>query len=762
MSSIHMRRSRLAQAGAGLVRTFAAAIALVSTMLAHADESTASKDDVTIYGRRDSTPAVGTADSGATEYLIGGDGIELFGGVGATNPYTAISHLPSVNAPALDSYGMANVPGGTKGLRVRGELATHGGAGTVEGLPLTGINPGPGYQWLFDMENFAAVSLAQGPIAPNRLSLFTTVGSLDSQLLWPLAQRELYASQALGSSDFRRTFARFDTGRLGSRDTALFLSGSETRADKWRGVGHTPDGRHNVEAGLQSQLSDRFEVRLYGAYNDMDGSNYRALTYAQAKDLKTYRDYDYAATSSATSADAVNYYGYNQQSFVDWTLLSEVSYAWSGDLRLVVKPFFTHENGEYLDGMANGRVRRWLIDHEDYGATAELQSRFAATEIKLGYWWNRLKPPGPPTAWKMYTPNVAGELGFASWSILSRVTDQHEFNSVYALADRDFSSLNVQGGVRYVRQTLAGIDAYTTTGVGDVSYDRALASSPGIIANRSVNSFSRGEALPFLAFRYRLTPLSTLKLAMGRNYGVQSFDVWPVYQSNVAGFLARGITADQLWRSLRPEIADAVDLGAHIGSAESYVEPTLFYSRNRDKSVSYDPGIGIAYSQNMADTKAYGAQLAAGWKPRSDVSAFATASYNRNVFNGNLPTLSGVPLVVDGLQLPDAPKWLGSAGVEWRYQEISTALTAHYNGSRYGDTQHTQRIDDYVTVNFDLNYRHKLSAGRLDMGLSADNLFDKRYIGLINASYYQLLSNSSAIYYPGAPFTLTGKIAVTF
>jgi len=90
---------------------------------------------------------VGTAsDNGSTTYRINRDGVKLLGGNGGSNPYTIIDRLPSVNAQTVDAYGLANIPGGNKGLRVRGELSTHGSTGTVDGMPLTGINPGPGSQ----------------------------------------------------------------------------------------------------------------------------------------------------------------------------------------------------------------------------------------------------------------------------------------------------------------------------------------------------------------------------------------------------------------------------------------------------------------------------------------------------------------------------------------------------------------------------------------------------------------------------------------
>jgi iron complex outermembrane receptor protein len=704
---------------------------------------------------------IGTAnDNGSTTYHINRDGVKLLGGSGGSNPYTIIDRLPSVNEQSVDAYGLANIPGGNKGLRVRGELSTHGSTGTVDGMPLTGINPGPGSQWLFDMENIGGVSMQQGPISPDRVGFFTTGGSFDSEIRWP-QERNFEASQSFGSSKFTRTFARFDSGKL-EDGSDLFLSTSRTDADKWRGYGKAPGGRTNVEGGLSWLFGGQGKGKLLFSYNDAKANNYRALTYAQASDLNTWRNYDFSQSSSATAATAVNYYNYNRQDFQNWTVLGEFEYALDSNSKLTFKPYYLSEKGEYLDGMANGKVRQWLIDHNWSGITTELQTRVAQTGLKLGYWGESSTPPGPPTAWKMYNPTASGDLTGASWSILADTTTRHRFNSVYALADQNFGNLKAQAGGRYVRETMPGFNFYNTTGLGDISYDLALASSSGIVANRSTSSFTVGEFLPYAALDYALTQSTVLKASLGRNYGAPSFDVWPVFQQNSTAFLAKGIDANTLWHSIKPETSEALDVGLRMSNEQGYFEPTLFYARNHNKNVSYDPGIGIAYSQNIGETHAYGIQLAGGMSMGNMLDLFATASYDRNVFTEDLPLLNGSKLAVSGMQLPDTPKLQGNIGGTWHQGDYSVSPLLRYNGARYGDTQQTQRIGGYSVVDLSLGYKHQVGASKLGASLSVQNLFDKKYIGFINASYYQLMSSTSAFYYPGAPRTVVAKLTLDY
>lgn len=722
-------------------------------------------DDVTVTAESLPDMSVGsTGDTGST-YQVDNAGIELWGSPGGSNLYRAVSGMPSVNAQSADAYGLVNLPGGTKGLRVRGELATHGSVGSVDGIPLGTVNPGPGYLWLFDVEDLSAVTLQQGPVTPDQTNLFTTSGALDSRLRWPDSRPGVQVSQAFGSSNFTRTFARLDSGGLTGGGRA-FISASHTAAEKWRGPGDAPGRRDNGALALYQPLGDSVDVKLMAGINDMKADNYRALTYAQATELGTYRDYDYSPVSSTTPSEAVNYYGYNRQTFKDRVLLSEITWKVSSDSRLTIKPFYMDEKGYYLDGQASGKVRQWLIDHEWYGFVTEYQTRVADTGLKVGYWWDSTEPPGPPTAWKLYTPTAAGDLsGDVRWAILAKVTDRHLFNSAYAMADHRFGKLKLVGGVRYLRETLPGIDAYDTSGIGDVSYDQALKQSSGVVASRSVDDFSVDSWLPYLALSYSLTPAVDLKASAGRNYGAPVFDVWPVYQMNAAKFEASGITANDLWRTLKPETSDAVDAGLRIGLRQAWLEPTLYFARFRNKKVSYDSdGAGPlpAYSQNVGETRAWGAQLAGGWTPADNLNLFGGLSWNRNEFTSDLPVAGGGDLAVKGSQIPDVPRWQANLGVTWRAGAFGATPVVRYTGSRYGDTEHTQRISDYTTVDMVLDYQTRVSAARVDASLSVLNLFDTNYIGVIRADYYQLLSGGSAIYYPGAPRTVVAKLSVSF
>lgn len=692
-------------------------------------------------------------DSSATVYRVDRALMSVFDSPGGSNPYTAVAEIPGVKITTVDPYGLNNAQGGQKGMRVRGEVSTHGVSGTVEGLSLGGPGPGPGYLFLFDKENIEQIEFAQGPIAADRGGLFNTYGALDTRLRWPDARAGAEATVRSGSFGFLRTFARVDTGLLPS-GTAIFASASRTTADKWRGEGSAPGNRDNIELGLTQQLG-RLSVGLFFARNDQAQHNYKALTYAQASDLGRYRKYDYG-TSSASS----DYFDYNRQDFLNQVLLADIRYALDSDTVFSLKPYYAKEQGRYLyAGGSASQVLGWLLDHETYGLTAEIKSRFATTDLKLGYAWTSTAPPGPPTTRKQYQV-VGGRLVFQQWALLSEVVDRHAFQNLYLTAAQDLGKLKLNGSVRYMKETLPGIDAYkagtATSGASwDVSPDTAIARAVKDPI-RSVSSRSIDQWLPQLGASYALTPTVELRANAGQTFGAPAFDA---FNQPLAGGITR---SQQYWDALRPELATGIDLGARVRLGDAYLDPVLYYSRSRNKSVSvFSSTTNTVYGQNVGRTEASGFQLAAGWNATSALQLVSALSYSRSVFREDVRTTGGEILPVEGRQLPDVPKWMGNAGVVWRHQGFTVAPMLQYVGPRWASSTYDQRVSGYWLADLSMGYETRTTWGKWMVSAAVMNLFDRNYIGQISTSEVNTTANG-AIYYPGAPRTFVASVGVGF
>ncbi len=702
------------------------------------------------------TESVVPGSGGSTRFQVGRDGIEQFAAPEGGNSYSAVSTLPGVKAQSVDAYGYVNQMGGNKGLRVRGVNATHGANGTVEGVPLTPIGPGPGYLWLFEQENIDSVTLTQGPVAPDQLDYYSTHGALDTGLRWPEAERGGEIGVSIGNDSFMRGFMRFDTGESTSGGKA-FVSASSVNANKWRGEGQAPDDDQHYSLGFEQPLGD-LTARAYLTHAEGQQYHYRGLNYDQATDLSEWRNYDY----SDDPADLQDYYRHNRQDFDNWALLSQFEYRFNPDTTLTLTPFYSKEEGYYLSATTSpGKVRKWLIDHETKGIRADIATRYEQGEIKAGYQYTTMAPPGPPTAWKMYKADANGNLSFAAWSLLADVTEDHTFNNFYLMGSREMGALTLEGGLRYMVETMPSLAFYDKTGIGDVSYSEALAQSSGIIDGGEVSGDDLDAWLPYAALTYALNPELELRAAVGRSVGAPALSAWIQYQSYYSAFTAAGVTAQDMMKGMELETSNNLDLSLRWETESFYLEPTLFYADFSNRSVTfYDPAVGVSYPQSVGDGHQLGAQLAAGWFPRSDLELFGSASYTRAVFDKNLLTAGGATLEVKGNQLPDVPLWMANLGLRWKHGSYSLSPVLRFVGSRYADSAHTEKVDDYATLDLRGGYRVPTAGGELELSLAAVNLFDKEYIGRINAGDVQ--NAGGYTYYPGAPRTFVASVSYRF
>jgi len=105
---------------------------------------------------------------------------------------------------------------------------------------------------------------------------------------------------------------------------------------------------------------------------------------------------------------------------------------------------------------------------------------------------------------------------------------------------------------------------------------------------------------------------------------------------------------------------------------------------------------------------------------------------------------------------------MAKLGVTYTYGPFSVTPLFRWMSTRYGDIQNTQRVDGNFLTDLYMSYDIKVAKYAQDVRLSLSilNLFDKRYIGLINTSDFAL--SNSTTFYPGAPLTVMGGIMVKF
>ncbi|MBN1928059.1 MAG: TonB-dependent receptor [Chlorobiaceae bacterium] len=674
--------------------------------------------------------------------------------------YKVINMMPSVSQQSVDPYGLADTVNYHEAFRFRGVEATAGGVpattANVEGLPVTG-RPGGGTT-IYDLENMENIAVYSGVMpASVGLGIADVGGKIDMEIKRPDDKFGVTFKQSIGSHDFSRTFMRIDTGELGGGLKA-FASGSTSYAEKWKGFGAS--NRNNLMFGLTEQFSDKVKLEAFATWSKGDIHPYKPLSYAEIQNLDNAYDTDYS-----NDPTAYDYYGYNKNEFEDWMVMANLEVKTGEKSKLNVKPYYWSDKGYYMESITlpNGspNIRRWDIDHDLKGILAEYTTTVGKVDLDFGYLYHTQKRPGPPTSWKNYTLS-GSTLQFNKWSILSDGSD-HVLHEPFIEAKYRTGDWTLEGGVKYVNYTLPSILTYDTTGIGDVSYDDALATDPAIVAAKSAEStktFSR--IFPDVRLSRMIGNDASVHVAYGENY-VAHVDIYPYFISQYSSsFQPKGITFEQLWDDRQMEISRNVELGMKITGSTWSIAPTVYYARHSNKqAVLYDADLDATYPMNGADATGYGFELEGEYKPNDKLKCYGSFSWNRFSFDQEIRSdATGSLIDVRGKQIPDAPEFTAKGIVSYTVGDFTISPVVRYMSSRYGDVQHQQKIDGTTLFDLDLTWSRPLAGLRnVDCSLSFINLFDTKYVSMISASDYKNLKTS---YQPGAPFTVVASVAVHY
>lgn len=677
-------------------------------------------------------------------------------GAGQTNPYKALDMLPSVQTGQADTYGLVSED---NPLRVRGGLAStfNNFALTVDGVPSVVIVQKAALGNLMDMENIESMSLTAGAsLADSGFGFGNATGSLDMQTKKASPFSSFYAKQSFGSESFSRTFIRADSGKLGSSGVRFFVSASDSRVDKWKGPGDAQ--RQNVEFGVLSPMGENAIFDALLAYNHVKKNDYRALTYTEASDLAKNYELDFGNDRKSGL-----YYDYNKQEFDGYMAQANLETKLFGG-KLSLKPYYITTNGEKYSYNSATQVTKVEIEQEQYGAVAKFDKKIANTDVTVGYWYQSIESSPPPLIQKTYTVS-SGKLVLSSYGMLNKV-EKRESNSPFIAVKQKIDNLKIEAGLRYIDFHLPNIQGYTlAASKGDYGYDSAI-SKATIDPTMRVKETHFTTWIPSFSAKYALSSDADIFASYAKGVALpEQGPLWSTYKSNQAAFIAKGISLQQFWDRAKFETSDQYNVGVKYRGKNWSIEPTVYYSKYKNKQVSaYDTLIATTYKQNAGEMEARGAELSGTYSPIEDIELFAAASYNDMKFTKNMTTTGGATISVIGKQAPDSPKKMLKAGATFKYREFYAAPAIKYMDERYGDAENIQRIAPYSVADLSVGYTKKSASGtfkEISASLDLQNILGRRYISLIQASD-DTTAGASMQYVQGAPFAAIATLALKF
>ena len=687
-----------------------------------------------------------------TGTAVTAEGIERQGRQAETSVYSAIDMLPGVNTESPDSSGLAVEQ---SSVRVRG-VSSLLGALSVEGVPNYGGNPLGARDYVYDMQNFTDVSVYKGA-TPGDIG--SGMGSRGGVIVlrprWPGEKFAAGISQSFGSDNHLRTYARLESGILGSAGTRIGAAASWSKGDKWRGSGDLGP-RTNANLMLVQPLGENLDFKLWYNHNEQKQHLYRPLTYAQIQSLDNNYKLDYNTALTGVAARDWLYYDYNRGDYRNDDMMAILTWRASPSTTITLKPYYAKEDTQIYQGtaMAGGLVQLRDRDITRKGVIAEVAAEWQGIKGVFGYHY---EVTDMDITSKNYAPTPGG-LSYRGYGVYSTTATTYN-NAPYFKLSGQSGKLGWQVGLKH----------YTFEDAGSASYTSGPPPLYPLVRATDLDRKIKTQKvwLPTVGLAYDLTAQTQLQASAGRNF-IRPYAYMPlsnIYRNNRPAFQAAGVTLQNLFDGYKIETTNTIDFGLRHQAEHFDVTPTLFYSKHKNllttisDSRVFVGGSPVNYQQNVGKATSYGMELAFNAYVNDRLSFFVNPTYTHFVYDDDIVN-RGTRIASKGKQVLDTPRWMARAGLNWRLGDFEIAPSLRYLGERYGNVAHTERVGSHVLADLAIRYTRKKVLGNatLKAGLELNNLFNRKYVAVIDAFDDNL--GGAASYRVGAPFSAAFKLGL--
>ncbi len=699
------------------------------------------------------------------------------------NAYQALELLPAVNSFNYDATGLF---GG--GLTLRGFNSDQIGA-TINGVPVNDSGNFAVYpQEYVDQENTCSQFVTQGSTDVDSPQVGATGGNFGIITCQPQKSRRFRVAQTLGSNALSRTFMRYDTGVLGNSKTSLFISGSHSQADKWKGLGGAK--RDHIDAGFLTQF-DAFNY-IHGSflYNRAINNNIYSLSLAELSKFGYTYDYTTVFPGHVTPSKGVanvdtspspQYYNLSQNPFenvvasvtakfriAENTDIKILPYFWYGfgtggsQQRLQAENAFLDKStgkltaavdlngdGDTLDKVivANSSVTK---THRP-GVTASVTHTIDNHQILGGFWYERAEH-------LQYGPMVPVDNQGNSTSVfldsgaINR-PDGTPFNSRDQKTVSTAYQLFLQDTINLLNDKLV-----VNVGVRAPTIKRDFTNYPNEGTNSAIGyniQRSYSDILPQLGAKYQLSQSSQLFFSLAKNMKAPANFVFTP-TGNVS--IVNGLPV--LGTDVKAETSMSIDTGYRYQGKDYTAQFTAYQSYFKDRQASgFDPILNLATATvNVGQVRSNGFEIELGNTPVNGWSAYGSLGYNNSVIGGDLKLTSTASLGTVNKTFPLDPMWKAGGSLQYETGVWYARFKTKFTGTQQATLMNDEEVPKYMISDLDMGYMFSSTGFFKKPTLRANisNLFNAEYRNpssqtVTNAVAYPGVSAKNVYYYLGAP-----------
>ena len=664
-----------------------------------------------------------------------------------TSPLKAIEKLPGVNFQSTDPYGAYEW---SARITVRGFNQNRLGF-TLDGVPLGdmtyGNHNGLHISRAIPSELVGRAVLSQGTGSIDTASLSNLGGAVEFFSARPDAELGATVEQTFGSDSARRTFARFDSGELGT-GTRAYISVVDSSTDKWKGNGTQETRMYTLKA--VQPVGDATLTGYYD-YSDRAEIDYQDLS----KDIVTRRGPDWDNfypdwDAAVAAADACAAAGFDNAIICDdayWNA-SGLRKDHLGYLALDLPigetmewkttAYAHHNRGQGLwgtpyaptPGGAPLSVRSTEYYLKRLGVLTSLSWKGNSHEVEGGLWY---ETNDFTQARRFYgEPSRSGPTrDFTELLTNSFRTDwEYDFDTEsYVFHLQDTWSVNDKLRLNFgFRSVHAENTAHTVA-----------AANATLVKNGTIEADE--PFLPQVGFNWSISDDMEWFGSAARNVrAFASSGTSGPFSTTAAGFEA-------IRDVLEPETANNYETGLRFRGPAFEALVALYHVDFKDRLVGINNGPGIignpSVLANVGSVTTNGAEAALTWRPMNSLTWFTSLSWNDSEYDDDYTTVAtvngqGVARVVPvkGKQVVDTPEILLKSELTYDNGAFFASANVNYTDERYYTYLNQGSVDAYTLVNLAAGYRFRGFGAfeEVSVQLDATNVTDKEYFSTIDSN----------------------------